>query len=598
MPTKEKNSISKIIIAALIIGAIYCMLFLYLYFVNFSIMSSMNDTLSVKPVRYNSDWTLEEGKVTSNITLPIRMNDYPSESTVISKTLPSSIPSGYALCFRTTRQAVTVKVDSKTIYDFKAIIEPEESNFAYSSWQMIQLKSEYAGKVIRIELISAFGDTYGLIPSMLIGEQNVIYSQIIQENMFAYTFAMLLIMVGVVLLVYALINLNNLHAFPSTPYLAVFMLFTGIYLLCTSKMPQIMLISDYVQEILALISLFVAPAALLMQFRNVKPLTMGTNVILLFHTIAVIIVVIIQFRTSASIFQFMSLVHVYVAVELIYCGVVSLVGNFRRQKLDVARLVGSIGLITAVISEIIFDSLESTYTVGQITSYGIVIYVICELVALGLSVMRNAKLTNALREDLEQSQAQLMLSQIKPHFVYNSLSAIQTMIKVNPNLAYDMVFDFSNYMRANLNSLSNNKKIKFTDELKHIEAYTNLEKVRFGDRIQIVFDVQYEDFYIPPLSVQPLVENAIKHGICKKADGGIVKISTLLSDEKISIIVYDNGVGFDIEESKVKQGSVGIKNIEKRLEFLSDATLEIDSKVGVGTVAKITMPVAKATKEE
>ena len=82
-----------------------------------------------------------------------------------------------------------------------------------------------------------------------------------------------------------------------------------------------------------------------------------------------------------------------------------------------------------------------------------------------------------------------MISQIKPHFIYNTLGSIRTLIKISPEKAYDMVYDFSVYLRANIDSMGTREKILFSDELRHVKAYVNIEKVRFEDRLEVVFDI-------------------------------------------------------------------------------------------------------------
>ena len=121
---------------------------------------------------------------------------------------------------------------------------------------------------------------------------------------------------------------------------------------------------------------------------------------------------------------------------------------------------------------------------------------------------------------LQESQLELMMGQIQPHFIFNTLSSIRTLVMVDPPIAYDMIYDFSNYLRANVDNVTNLEGIPFASEVSHIKSYVNIEKVRFGDRLSMEYDIQIDSFIVPPLSIQPLVENAIKHGVCRKPEGG------------------------------------------------------------------------------
>lgn len=182
-----------------------------------------------------------------------------------------------------------------------------------------------------------------------------------------------------------------------------------------------------------------------------------------------------------------------------------------------------------------------------------------------------------------------MMSQIQPHFIYNTLGAIRALIKISPDDAYKMVYDFSNYLRGNIDAIGNQKTILFSEEIRHVKSYVDIEEVRFKDQLKVVFDIQEENFYIPPLSVQAFVENAIKHGICKKTGGGCVWIRSYEREGNYIVEVEDNGVGFDVNEQR-NENSTGLKNIEFRLEKMSHAKCELHSECGVGTKATLVFP--------
>ena len=161
----------------------------------------------------------------------------------------------------------------------------------------------------------------------------------------------------------------------------------------------------------------------------------------------------------------------------------------------------------------------------------------------------------------------------------------------NPKQAKAAIADFADYLRGNLSSLKTENLISFGTELEHIEKYLKLEKLRFMEELEIVYDIHSKDFMLPALSVQPLVENAVKHGISKKIGGGTVTIHTTETDNEYIICVTDDGVGFSEGEYSDDGGThVGLENIRKRLEMMIHARLEIESKVGEGTKACILIP--------
>lgn len=196
------------------------------------------------------------------------------------------------------------------------------------------------------------------------------------------------------------------------------------------------------------------------------------------------------------------------------------------------------------------------------------------------------------RVRLAESRIAITMSQIQPHFLYNALGSISVLCDINPVSAREATDHFAEYLRMNMDSMKQRTPIPFQTELKHIETYIWLEKMRFGEKLNVEFDIQVKDFQVPALSVQPIVENAVKHGICSKEDGGTVQIRTWESRNAVHIEVRDDGVGFDAEQLEFNDGKlhIGIKNVRERLEMMVEGDLRIRSKPNAGTVAVIDIP--------
>ena len=196
---------------------------------------------------------------------------------------------------------------------------------------------------------------------------------------------------------------------------------------------------------------------------------------------------------------------------------------------------------------------------------------------------------NSIEAELKENRIAIMLSQIQPHFIYNTLGTIERMCLKDPEKAFDLVRNFSLYLRGNFSELESVTPIRFEEELKHVEHYVNIEKVRFPD-MSIEYDVGIKDFVLPALSVQPLVENAIKHGLMRLETGGTVLIRTYETDSHFCVEVKDDGVGFDTNLPIEGKKHVGLRNIRGRLSAMVNGELIIESKVGVGTKAVIMIP--------
>ena len=272
---------------------------------------------------------------------------------------------------------------------------------------------------------------------------------------------------------------------------------------------------------------------------------------------------------------------------------------------------GKLNRIPWTVIGVVFVALISAATV-IVSALGIwqvgVISVIALLLIVGISIAvirseikRNVQAIleaqrieaerRAMELKLQESQISIMLSQIQPHFLYNTLNSIYQLCETNPMRARSLVNSFSEYLRNNLSSLEESGLIPFATELSHVNTYLDIEKVRFEDTLDIEYDIKCVDFCLPVLTVQPIVENAVKHGTSKKRGGGTVKISTGEDKENYIITVSDTGCGFDSTKPKDDgKRHVGIENVRQRLANMCSGTLTIESTVGVGTLATIIIP--------
>lgn len=204
---------------------------------------------------------------------------------------------------------------------------------------------------------------------------------------------------------------------------------------------------------------------------------------------------------------------------------------------------------------------------------------------------KKAQKAAELEKELSEINMTLMLSQIQPHFLYNALNTIKYLTKKDAKAAETAIVKFSSYLRANMDSLTQKEPIEFIKELEHVRNYIDIEKLRFGDRLNVEYDIDYTNFAIPPLTIQPIVENAIKYGVNQKPAGGTVKISSYEQDSNVVITISDDGVGFDVmEEKNDGRSHIGIQNIKKRLTTMLGARVTVESEIDKGTTVTITIP--------
>lgn len=205
---------------------------------------------------------------------------------------------------------------------------------------------------------------------------------------------------------------------------------------------------------------------------------------------------------------------------------------------------------------------------------------------------RSVKLIHEQRMQLKEDKTRIMLSQIRPHFIYNVLNSIYYLCGTDPVRAQEAISVFSRYLRRNLESIEKNDLIPINDELEHVRLYMELEKMRFDDRLSVSYDIDGDvDVRLPPLSIQPIAENAVKHGVYENVRGGTVTLRIRKEAGGCIITVADDGVGFDPDTLPSDDRShIGLANVRERIEALCGGTLDVKSSPGQGTTVTIFIP--------
>lgn len=224
-------------------------------------------------------------------------------------------------------------------------------------------------------------------------------------------------------------------------------------------------------------------------------------------------------------------------------------------------------------------------------------YMMATLYFVLVFILFHKELTTQLvkqEKEMAENKIATTISQIQPHFIFNSLSTIKFLVKKDPMEAVDAIDEFSDYLRGSMDSLTRTCVVPFSEELELVNHYLYLEKKRFGDKIRIKYDIQMDGFLVPALSVQPIVENAVKHGIRGQLKAGTIHIATREDSGNFIIQVTDDGAGFDpLARKEDGKSHVGIANVQKRLALMCEGTLEIESAPGEGCQVTIRIPKGK-----
>ena len=324
-----------------------------------------------------------------------------------------------------------------------------------------------------------------------------------------------------------------------------------------------------------------------------KPLSRSiTNVLILVFVFTVVAAVMLHLTntvdltaTSPNLFIVLSIISVVMLILLCL--------ETRGNRKALVFLLSWIPLMISLALDIVdrFALLEGAFFVN----YGLAITMAYQIVRLIFDLRlqyKEAIRYQQIQRELYEAKVSVMVSQIQPHFMYNALTSIAMMCQIDPDTAQEAIVTFADYLRGNMDSLKQTKPVPFETELEHLQKYLYIEQLRFADLLHIEYDIQTTDFRLPLLSIQPLVENAVKHGVGMKEDGGTITIATRETESSYEVIVTDDGVGFDTEAPRQDDGRshVGMDNTQKRLRDMCDARVEITSVIGEGTTAKVILP--------
>lgn len=202
--------------------------------------------------------------------------------------------------------------------------------------------------------------------------------------------------------------------------------------------------------------------------------------------------------------------------------------------------------------------------------------------------------SDAGSEQIKAKERQRVIRQLNPHFIFNTLAAIRIVTKADSDLAYDMIYDFSKYLRVVFQSLTSYENISFREEADYVISYVNLMRLRFGDNITLYTGIEETDFMIPPLSLLPLVENAVIHGLKRGRRKGTVSIRSRQTLSEYIVQVEDDGIGFDAEaytRTAIKgEAERGLQRVRYRIEQMTGGSVEVKSAVGSGTLITLHIP--------
>ena len=292
----------------------------------------------------------------------------------------------------------------------------------------------------------------------------------------------------------------------------------------------------------------------------------------------------------STIFLFYLIVSMIVCIVGLYVAVLAIKGRSREAVL---YLAGTLFIVAGAINDaLVFLQWIDT---GYRLVVGLAAFTIIQSFIMAMQYTRFINEKKQLYEKLHETDLAFMQAQIKPHFIYNALSAISHMTGTEPQKAKELLLDFSDYLRGCFDFSNTSGLTTLEKEMDVVKAYLSIEKARFQDRLNVEYEMEENPYVlIPVLCIQPIVENAVRHGIMPRAEGGTVKIKVWSENGDTHIRVEDDGVGMSEEKTRNifsdMTSSMGLKNINGRLKLKFGTEMKLTSRVNEGTAVEIIVP--------
>ena len=539
----------------------------------------------------------EDGSAAA-VTLPTYVRTS-GESITIRNTLPRALETGTYLAFESHNCYVEVKIDGDTLYR-----NLEDGQPTCSMWNYIHLDSVQSEGRINIKFSGSDAYDVGIIPEIYIGPYSEILMLASDSTKTNTQFGQMIVFFGIFVLLF------SLASFSDSRYVKDFILL-GLFIIVLGLSQTLQIVHPTGDSKLWIISqgLGISMFGLLPPFYcYYKIIRAEERVQKRYHIVFWIsmgfffLIFILRWFGSAVIWP-STRIFTYLVFEGIYgfC----LYSTLSEEKEDSLRyrILVSVSLVALMLGMGLEGFTHLSYThfraIHPMMS-GALVFSLLHTIAVMLYVFDHAQEQVRMAEELSESQFRLMMNQLKPHFIRNSLATIRVITRHDPQKAYDMLYDFTNYISYNIDSMRETELTPFSEELKHIHEYTNIEEEHMRHRLRMVYDSGPTSFLIPPLSVEPFVENAVKHGVWPRREGGTVWVSSRETDSAYIVTIKDNGIGFDPQNPPppvLRGHGIGMKYAVERIRTMVNGEVSVESEPGKGTTVTITIP-KKETEAE
>lgn len=558
----------------------------------------------IHPITYEverlTEWTYNGNET---ITLPGPLKQDAQGDIALTTRLPQQMGKDCYLFFWTYYSEVEVLVGDTPIYHHNDVGTGSFGTAPSSKWNTVKLPADAAGKPITLRIDSPYTKLNLRLSDIIVGELPALHAWLHSRFALynAIDSAVMLAALGCIVLSFVRRIEPKRKRYPL--FAGLFLLLFCLYIRTGIKAMPIEWLSPFARDFICYFCIFslAIPFTLYTRerVRNHPKQVRWCNLLTIAEGVVMIVALTLHAIGIVDIYYPLLIAYLLLATAVITATVYT-VAHFlkRRDKWSAIAVVSPVSVLLALVLEYL-----QFYLMGNMkfdTGWMCHISAVAVLLIEGSLYFRQQRMefikTLRVREENRNLQIQMLTDRIRPHFILNTVGAIRALIPRDPDRASDLLYDFSKYMREKMEQKDYSKPIPFKEELEHIRTYLKLEQARFGDTVQVNYDLQDASFLVLPLTIQPFVENAIKHGLFQTEDGGVLTISSYAGDGCHVVEVADNGVGFDatnLDAMLENKSSVGLRSALMRLENGMKAKITIHSCTDAkrsGTQVRIEIP--------
>lgn len=512
--------------------------------------------------------------------------------------LPEAFRKNLTICFWSNHQGIKVYLNEREIYDGSRLEDERFSEIEASRWNRVEIPPFSDGKVLTVQCET---ENLPFVKEYVYGTNEQINRWIYQHYGMMQLIDVGTIGIGVFFIFIAFSNKKHTASRQMPMNLGYAMVLLGLFFRTSLKGIPIYWMSEAARDMISYLTFFTLTIPMLSYVkRKVKITGIYIHVCegtMCFQMAAVTVIFVLHGLGLFDISRFVwfgALFWVLFVVLSFFGAVYSFIK--RRGKITLLALISAFVLVLMIPLEAVRAYfLHGAGEYGTIFRWGILIIIVFEVLTYSLIIQELEDQQGKAEQENKRLQFQLLSSQIRPHFILNTLGAIRSMIMEDAEKASDLLYDFSKYLRKNIEEKDYMKPIPFLEELDYIETYLRLEQTRFGERLKVEYHVEEKEFWVLPLTIQPFVENAVKHGLFPQKNGGTIRLSSYKQNDHIVIEIKDDGIGFessDLQKFLDNKKSVGLRSAIYRIEseMRGKCSITSSTKDVSGTFVRVVLP--------